>query len=74
MEVRPIAATLVVNPRSDEEFVEFVQQQARQVESASALQARLRVRYPQAVVRPRELEGERTEVWYVYRDGHWRPA
>jgi hypothetical protein len=22
-------------------------------------------------VRPRELAGERTQIWYVYRDGHW---
>lgn len=35
------------------------------------LEAILRSRYPTAVVRPRELEGERAEVWYVYRDGHW---
>jgi hypothetical protein len=69
-----MAAMLVVNPRNDEDFVRFVQQQARSVESASELQARLRPRHPQVVVRPRELDGERTDVWYVYRDGHWRGA
>ena len=35
----------------------------------------LRLRWPAALVRPRELEGEREEIWYVYRDGHWtRPG
>ena len=35
------------------------------------LEKMLRTRYANAVVRPRELEAERIEVWYVYRDGHW---
>ena len=35
------------------------------------LEALLRSRYPKAVVRRRELDAERVEVWYVYRDGHW---
>jgi hypothetical protein len=35
------------------------------------LEAILRTRYPEAVVRPRGLSGEPFEVWYVYRDGHW---
>ncbi|MEA2550059.1 MAG: hypothetical protein QOI00_1218 [Chloroflexota bacterium] len=39
------------------------------------LQDCLRLRWPQALVRPRELAGERAEIWYVYRDGHWiRPG
>ena len=69
-----MAATLVINPRSDDEFVGFVSHEAMTAENAAALQANLRLRYPRAVVRPRELEGERTEVWYVYRDGHWQPG
>ena len=69
-----MAATLVINPRTDDEFVGLVSREAAAAESAAALQASLRRRYPRAVVRPRELEGERTEVWYVYRDGHWRPG
>jgi len=69
-----LAATLVINPRTDDEFVGLVSREAAAAESAAALQASLRQRYPRAVVRPRELEGERTEVWYVYRDGHWRPG
>lgn len=39
--------------------------------SREDLEAILRTRYPDAVVRPRELEAEETVVWYVYRDGHW---
>jgi hypothetical protein len=35
------------------------------------LEATLRGRYPEAVVRQRGLAGESFEVWYVYRDGHW---
>ena len=35
------------------------------------LQDCLRIRWPLALVRPRELAGERTQIWYVYRDGHW---
>jgi len=35
------------------------------------LQRRLRDRFPRAIVRPRELAGERLEIWYVYRDGRW---
>jgi hypothetical protein len=38
---------------------------------ADELEAVLRVRYPHAVVRPRELDGERSVVWYAYREGHW---
>ena len=39
------------------------------------LQDCLRGRYPRALVRPRELAGEQTQIWYVYRDGHWiRPT
>ena len=69
-----MAATLVINPRSDEEFVGFVSRVAMAANTAAALEASLRRRYPRAVVRPRELEGERTDVWYVYRDGHWQPG
>lgn len=31
----------------------------------------LRLRFPDALVRPRDLAGERVAVRYVYRDGHW---
>ena len=64
--------TLIVNPVTDRTFVEsangLVDDGAASVEE---LEARLRVRYPRAVVHARELSGERITVWYVYRDGKW---
>jgi hypothetical protein len=73
LEPRP---TLVLNPLDDEDFRSTAW---RLIEGGivepDALQERLRQRWPQALVRPRELAGERTQIWYVYRDGHWiRPA
>lgn len=66
---RPI---IVANPPGDRQFRELID-----VALLSGgwrpedLEAFLRTRYPSALVRRRELEGERTEMWYVYRDGHW---
>ena len=66
---RPI---LVVNPSNDVRFREMVDRfVATGASRPDDLEAVLRTRYPAAVVRPRELAGERFEVWYVYRDGHW---
>lgn len=66
---RPI---VVVNPASDAPFREMVDRFVATGGSGPAdLEAVLRNRYPEAVVRPRELAGERFDVWYVYRDGHW---
>ena len=66
--------TFVVNPRSDDGFVARVEAEGPAAASAAALQAALRANYPKAVVRPRQLEGEREEVWYVYREGTWVPS
>lgn len=66
--------TFVINPRSDAEFVARVEAEGPSCASAPALQSTLRDHYPKAVVRPRQLEGEREEVWYVYRDGTWIPS
>jgi hypothetical protein len=64
--------TLVLNPADDEEFRSAA---VHLVESGfvepSLLQDCLRLRWPRAIVRPRELSGERAQIWYVYRDGHW---
>jgi hypothetical protein len=69
--VRPI---LILNPRSDAQFVALISElMADPLDQPSALQAGLRVRFPDAVVRRRELSSEPTEVWYVYRDGRWTP-
>ena len=70
--VSPRRPIVVVNPSNDVRFKEMVD---RFVATSSSqpddLEAALRTRYPEAVVRPRELAGERFDVWYVYRDGHW---
>jgi hypothetical protein len=66
---RPI---IVANPPRDEVFSSLIE---RSLLAGSAephdLEDVLRTRYPQAVVRRRELAGESLDVWYVYRDGHW---
>jgi hypothetical protein len=66
---RPV---IIANPPADLEF-------RRMIESALLtsrlrphdLEMSLRTRYPNAVVRPRDLDAERIAVWYVYREGHW---
>jgi len=61
-----------LNPPDDAEFQAFVRSA---IDDSSVgpeqLQVLLRVRYPRAIVRRRDLVGERVQVWYVYRDGHW---
>jgi hypothetical protein len=61
----------VINPRRDADFVATVEAEGPTAESPAAFELSLRARYPRAVVRPRQLEGERSEVWYVYREGTW---
>jgi hypothetical protein len=68
--------TLILNPADDDDFRASAE---RLVEDGfvmpAALQDALRRRWPSALVRPRELAGEHSAVWYVYRDGHWiRPG
>lgn len=63
---------IVANPPSDAEFRRLIERLlVAGADSPHDLQATLRTRYPEAVVRPRELADEVFEVWYVYRDGHW---
>jgi hypothetical protein len=68
--MRPI---LVVNPRTDASFVEFVRElvAGHSDDDPIALEGRLRERHPAATVRVRVLANEPSTVWYVYRDGHW---
>ena len=68
--MRPI---LVLNPRTDASFVDFVREQVdgHPDDDPPALEARLRERHPAATVRVRVLANEPATVWYVYRDGHW---
>jgi hypothetical protein len=63
---------IVANPPQDDAFTAMIDRflLAGGAETHD-LEAALRTRYPDAVVRRRELAGETFEVWYVYRDGHW---
>lgn len=64
--------TLLVNPVTDRTFGAFAEHLLDEgAETPHEFQTRLRVRYPQAVVRARDIAAERRVVWYVYRDGHW---
>ena len=67
--------TLVLNPPDDRDFEAFVSSVVGTAAGSAQLERGLRLRYPRAIVRPRDLSGERVEIWYVYRDGHWvRPG
>lgn len=71
-EMGAMRPTLVTNPVTDRNFSAFAEQQLS--DGASTIvefQARLRVRYPHAVVHARELAAEASVIWYVYRDGRW---
>ncbi len=64
--------TLVLNPPDDDAFRASAEGLLEDgVGDPADLQARLRERWPDALVRPRELAGEQAQIWYVYRDGHW---
>jgi hypothetical protein len=60
-----------VFPRDDVAFVALVDAKAVDSATPADLEDRLRDLYPRAVVRARDLEGDHTQVWYVYRDGSW---
>jgi hypothetical protein len=62
---------LITNPVDDVAFRDHAEAALREGQSPAELQDVLRRSYPRAVVRPRDLAGERSIVWYVYRDGHW---
>ena len=62
-------------PSSDLAFAKFVETTVAQSGPAlpAEIQARLRRLFPRVVVRERTLSGE-APIWYVYRDGGWRPS
>jgi len=63
---------IVANPAEDRPFRALIDSGLMSgIGRPEELETILRARYPLAVVRPRELAGERTPVWYVYREGHW---
>jgi hypothetical protein len=65
----------VTIPSDDVAFRDHVQRlSARYPDGGpAAFEARLRRLFPRVVVRARELSAE-PEVWYVYREGAWRPS
>jgi hypothetical protein len=67
----PLRPIIVANPPGDRPFRDLIETALAGTWRPEDLEAMLRSRYPNAVVRRRELAGERTDVWYVYRDGHW---
>ena len=64
--------TIIRNPADDREFERAIEE-ALEADSPNpaALEGRLRERYPHVLVRPRDLDAERTPTWYVYREGRW---
>jgi hypothetical protein len=67
----PQPAVLVLNPVDDLEFAQAASEAAATTQDPTTIEIRLRVRYPAAVVRPRQLSGEARPMYYVYRDGRW---
>ena len=65
----------VTIPSDDAAFREHVNSLAGRYagRGPAALEARLRRLFPRVVVRAREISSE-PEVWYVYREGTWRPS
>ena len=67
-----VTPVLVLNPRSDDEFVGFALSIVTgDVDDPATFQLHLRERYPRAIVRQRELASEPFVIWYCYRDGRW---
>ncbi len=66
-----MTVTLLINPSSDTAFGAWVRGVFAESTTARQFEERIRVRYPSAAVRTRELSGEPFAVWYVYRDGSW---
>ena len=64
---------LVTIPTADRDFESYVRDVFVDGSSPAMFQALIRADYPLAVVRARGLSGELFKVWYVYRDGGWRP-
>ncbi len=62
---------LVVNPPDDAGFAASARRLVAECRAPADLQELLRGAYPRAVVRAREIAGERPKVWYVYREGRW---
>jgi hypothetical protein len=67
-----VPSAVVLNPRNDQDFVTYAESiLAVGTITPETFEARLRERYPSAVVRQRELASEPLTLWYCYRDGRW---
>lgn len=70
----PDPPLLVAFPTSDQAFRGWAERLvATSQGKPDQLERSLRGRYPDAVVRPRDLSGDVIAIWYIYRDGAWRP-
>jgi PAS domain-containing protein len=72
---RPSAPLLITIPSADVAFKAHVERVRRRLapDYPDQLEAGVRRLFPRVVVRERALSGE-APVWYVYRDGGWRPS
>jgi hypothetical protein len=70
----PDPPVLIVSPQDDGAFRRLAEEAlAAGADTPRALEAAVRERYPNALVRARELTAEPGVMWYVYREGHWIP-
>jgi len=70
----PDPPILVVSPQDDAAFRRLAEEAlAAGADTPRALEAAVRERYPNVVVRARDLTAEPGVMWYVYREGHWIP-
>ncbi len=63
---------LMINPMTDQEFRRMTTQVVADADGdIASAQRQLRLDYPRAVIRARDISGESIVVWYVYREGRW---
>lgn len=74
MQQQPSSPSIRTIPSSDTAFAALVERVVAEghFRSPRELGSRLRRLFPRVLVRERALSGE-AAIWYVYRDGAWRP-
>ncbi len=66
------APVLIINPANDLELAAWARNLMKGRNwTPKTLEAELRLTFPNVVVHSRDLSGERTQIWYVYREGRW---
>jgi hypothetical protein len=69
------APVLIINPANDLDLAALARNlMMRRSLTLKTLEAELRLSFPNLVVHSRDLAGETTPIWYVYREGHWVPS